>query len=231
MVKFLKKFLIIFVFTLAIFSTAFAEEKEIDIKKLSESLGHIIGKNLDDLGFKLDLKNMLKGIKKGSQKKLSPMSEDECLEALAQIQIQENEKKTSQNLKDATFFLITNLKDKDVIEIEKGKLQYKILKKGKPQKVETYHNPIVKMTGRYLDDKIFTTSEETINLAETLPALQKAIVGMNLHEKRKVFIHPDLVFGKNSPHLNSLVIFDIEVLTLDAKKDPLSEISNNKIVL
>ncbi|NGX49104.1 MAG: Outer membrane protein MIP [Candidatus Anoxychlamydiales bacterium] len=231
MVKFSKFFLIFFVFTLVIFTKTFADEREVDVKKLSESLGHIIGKNLDDLGFKLDLKNMLKGIKKGSQKKKSPMSEDECLEALAQIQIKENEKKTSQNLKDATNFLITNLKDKDVIEIEKEKLQYKILKSGKNIKVEKYHSPIVKMTGRYLNDKIFTNSEETINLAETLPALQKAIVGMHLHEKRKVFIHPDLIFGKNSPHLNSLVIFDIEILTLDAKKDPLSEIANNEIVL
>ena len=110
-------FLLGAVFTLFIFSNVFAEEKEVDIKKLSESLGHIIGKNLDDLGFKLDLKNMLKGIKKGSQKKLSPMSEDECLEALAQIQIKENEKITSQNLKDARDFLINNLKDKDVIEL------------------------------------------------------------------------------------------------------------------
>ncbi|HEU64480.1 MAG TPA: FKBP-type peptidyl-prolyl cis-trans isomerase [Chlamydiae bacterium] len=228
MVKLLKKKIIICIFTIAIFSNAFAKEKEVDIKKLSEALGHIIGKNLDDLGFKLDLKNMLKGIKKGSQKKLSPMSEDECLEALAQIQIKENEKITSQNLKEAKDFLINNLKDKDVIEIEKEKLQYKILKSGKNKKVETYHSPIVKMTGRYLDDKIFINSEETINLNETLPALQKAIVGMNLHEKRKVFIHPDLIFDRNSPHLNSLVIFDIEILDLDAKKDPLAEIANNK---
>ncbi|KKM13148.1 hypothetical protein LCGC14_1719180, partial [marine sediment metagenome] len=41
MVKLLKKKFIICIFTIAIFSNAFAKEKEVDIKKLSEALGHI----------------------------------------------------------------------------------------------------------------------------------------------------------------------------------------------
>ncbi|NGX33907.1 MAG: Outer membrane protein MIP [Candidatus Anoxychlamydiales bacterium] len=224
--KHLKNF-IFFIFILSVFSIAFADEKEVDIKKLSESIGNIIGKNLDDLGFELDLKNMIRGIKKGSQKKSSPMNEDECLEALAQIQLKENEKTSSKNLKDATNFLTTNLEDKDIHQIENEKLQYKIIKNGKSKKVESYNTPIVKMTGRYLDGRIFINSEETINLTETLPALKKAIVGMGLHEKRKVYIHPDLISGNSPPHLNSLAIFDIEVIDLDAKKDPLDELANN----
>lgn len=224
--KFLKFYIIFFLF----FITAFAKEKEVDIKKLSESIGNFIGNNLDDLGFELDLKKMLKGIKKGSKNQKSPMTQDELLEALAQIQIKKNDKIASQNLKIAEEFLEKNLKDKDVIQLENKKLQYKILKTGKNRKVESYHTPIVKMIGRYLDGKIFTNTEETINLNETLPALKKAIVGMRIYEKRKVFIHPDLIFSKNPPHLNSLAIFDIEIINLDAKKDPLDEIANNKKV-
>ncbi len=224
-------------FLLCMFFNAFASEKDfitsekdIDTKKLSEAIGHIIGKNLDDLGFKLDMKNMIKGIKRGCQKKPSSMSEDECLKVLAQIQLKRNEHLASQNLKDATEFLIKNEKEKGVIQIECQKLQYKVLKTGKDKKVEPYHTPIVKMTARYLDGTIFLNSKESINLSETLPALKRAILGMQLHEKRQIFIHPELIFDKLYPHLNSLVIFDIEILELDAKKDPLDEIADNKKV-
>lgn len=227
----IKKISILLFISTFFLNTVFAKNKdEVDIKKLSEAIGHIIGKNLDDFGFALDIKKMIIGIKKGSLNKSSPMSEDECLEALAQIQISINEKKSLKNLSIAQDFLTNNLKEKDIIEIEKGKLQYKVLKKGKKGQVQVYNTPIVKITGKYLDGKVFTTMEETINLNETLPSLKQAILGMHLYEKREVFIHPDLAFQNTFPHLNSLVIFDIEILDLDAKKNPLDELANHKKV-
>ena len=204
------------VFSLFIFANflnpSFAKKDEIDVKKLSESIGHIIGKNLDEFGFNLDIKQMIKGIKKGSLKRSTPMSEDECFEAIAALQQKANEKKASTNLQIAENFLLENLKDTNIIELEKDKLQYKQIKTGKKGYVESYHTPIVKITGRYLDGKVFTKLEESINLNETLLALKKTIIGMRLHEKRKIFVHPDFAFGKTYPHLNSLIIFDIEVL-------------------
>jgi len=224
MVKFLNFFTIVI---LIFASNIFAKAKEIDIKKLSEAIGNVIGKNLGEFGFKADIKDVIKGIKNGSENKPSPMADDEFLNALAQIQKKENEKKALKNLQDAISFLKNNLNDKDIIEIEKEKLQYKILKNGKPPKVEPYHTPIVKMKGQYLNGKIFVNSKEAINLNETLPALKNSIIGMHLHEKRKVFIHPELIFNKSFPHLNSLVIFDIEILDLDSKANPLDQIATN----
>ena len=171
---------------------------------------------------------MIKGIKKGSKNKKPPMSSDKLLEALGKIQIKKNEKIAEENLKIAEEFLTNNLKEKKIIQIENEKIQYKIIKAGKTKKVESYHSPIVKICGKYINGKIFTTMEETTNINETLPALKKAIVGMNLYEKRKIFMHPDLIFDKNPPHLNSLVIFDVEIIDLDAKKDPLADIANNQ---
>ncbi len=220
----------IFIFLLLILPIfTFANEKEeIDIKKLSEAIGHIIGKNLDDLGFELDLKRMIKGIKKGSSNKDSPMSEDECLQALAKLQIKANEKICINNKKIAEDFLNKNVNEKDIIEIDKGKLQYKMIQAGKGESLKPYNMPIVKITGKYFDGQIFTDIEEVLNINETLPALQKAMAGMKLHEKRQIFIHPDLAFGKNPPCLNSLVIFDIEILSLDAKGNPLDELAKKE---
>jgi peptidylprolyl isomerase len=211
----LKKTIAFFI-VLITYSTIFAEEsKDVDTKKLSEAIGHIIGKNLEDLGFELDLKRIITGIKKGSHNKNSPMTEDECIQALAKLQIIANEKTCQKNLKIAEEYLTKNLNDKKVIELEKGKLQYKILNEGKDELVQSYNAPTVKIVGKYLDGKIFTDVEEIINLNETLPALKKSIVGMKKNEKRQVYIHPDLGFGKIPPSLNSLIIFDLEMIKVD----------------
>lgn len=221
-----------FIITCILFINCYAktQDQKVDIKKLSEAIGHIIGKNLDDFGFDLDLKRMIKGIKKGCKNKSCPMTEDECLQALAILQIKANEKICEENLKEAENFLKNNLQTKDVIELEKNKLQYKILKKGEGSSIKSYNYPIVKLTGKYLDGKIFTNVEEVVNLNETLPALKKALIGMKLKEKRQVFIHPEIAFGKNAPGLNSLVIFDVEVIDVEAtNKNPLDEIADTKV--
>jgi len=227
----LKKINFILFLLLILSISSFSQEKtEIDIKKLSEAIGHIIGKNLDDLGFELDLRRIIKGIKKGSLNKSSPMSEDECLKALAKFQIKANEKICINNKKQAEEFLQENTKENSIIEIEKGKLQYKIIQNGKGQSLQSYNIPIAKITGKYLNGKIFTDFEETLNINETLPALQKALIGMKLNEKRQIYIHPDLAFGKTFPSLDSLVIFDIEIISLEPNKNHLNEIAKKEKV-
>jgi peptidylprolyl isomerase len=221
-------FFILFFFIAAIYSAEKNNKEEIDIKKLSEAIGHIIGKNLDEFGFELDLKKMIKGIKNGSLNKDAPMSEDECLQALAKLQLRANEKICMNNKKLAEDFLLSNTKEKDIIEIDKAKLQYRVTKQGTGESLQSYNMPIVKIIGKYLDGKVFTDAEEVLNINEALPALQKAMAGMKLHEKRQIFIHPDLAFGKNHPCLNSLIIFDIEILSLDSKNNPLDELANNE---
>ena len=55
------------------------------------------------------------------------------------------------------------------------------------------------------------------HLDESLPGLNKALLGMKEGEKRTVFIHPDLGFGTHG-YLppNSLLTFDIEVVQANA---------------
>src|SRR3972149_12312238 len=172
----MKIYSIVFLFFL---TSVFAKKKEeIEIKKLSESLGYIIANNIEELGIEIDIDNVIKGIKKANKKKPSPMNEEECLEKIKQLQISYNEIISSKNLKKAEEFLNQNAKDASIIEIEKSKLQYKILKKGDGQTVNDYNNPIVKIEGKYLNGKLFTSSEELIILSETIPGLKKALIGM-----------------------------------------------------
>lgn len=60
--------------------------EELDIVKVSEAMGHIIGKNLEELGLDLDLDAIVKGLKEEQQGLHSPLNEDECVQAIAQLQ-------------------------------------------------------------------------------------------------------------------------------------------------
>ena len=61
---------------------AFAE----DVAKISEAMGHIIGKNLQLLGLDFDMDAIVKGLKEESEGKSSPLNEDECVQAIATLQ-------------------------------------------------------------------------------------------------------------------------------------------------
>jgi peptidylprolyl isomerase len=206
----MKKFIFIFLFTFSLF----ANEDEIDVKKLSEAIGHIIGKSLDDIGIKLDLKKVVKGIKKANQKKEFTMSEDECLKALATLQKKEENEIKQKNLKEADEFLLNNKNNKNIISIEDSKIQYEILNNGDGNIVNEYNKPIIKISGKYLNNFCFLSTEELIDLNEIDQGLKKAIIGMKENEKRKIFLHPDFVKESN---YNRLLIYEIEVIKSDAK--------------
>lgn len=57
-----------------------------DVVKVSEAMGHIIGKNLQLLGLDLDLDAIVKGLKEESEGKSSPLNEEECIQAIASLQ-------------------------------------------------------------------------------------------------------------------------------------------------
>lgn len=63
---------------------AFCEE--LDVAKISEAMGHIIGKNLEQLGVDFDLDAIVKGLKEESEGKSSPLNDDECVQAIANLQ-------------------------------------------------------------------------------------------------------------------------------------------------
>ncbi|HSX11089.1 MAG TPA: FKBP-type peptidyl-prolyl cis-trans isomerase N-terminal domain-containing protein [Chlamydiales bacterium] len=65
---------------------AMAFSQEPDVAKISEAMGHIIGKNLEQLGIDFDLEAIVKGLKEESEGKNSPLNDDECVQAIANLQ-------------------------------------------------------------------------------------------------------------------------------------------------
>ncbi len=226
------------------FSTAFAEgpplqeevkaEKvEQDVGKISKAFGHIIGQNLESLGLKFDLKQVIAGIEECIRGEPSPLSETECIQAISLMQENAFQAQCEENLKRAEEFLAKNAKEKNVVSLEEGKLQFIRLKEGTGLAVQAHDSPLIRYTGKFLDGKVFGQSQddEVISLDETLVGFSKSIVGMKEGEQRRIFIHPDLGYGKAGflPP-NSLLTFEIEVIKANAPKASETAVSSSSQV-
>lgn len=191
----------------------------VEIPRLSEAFGHVIGKNLENIGVRFDMAQVIKGLQDAIAGKESPMSEMECIQAIASVQEKIFKEQCSENLKRAETFLADNSKAEGVIALEDGKVQYRILEKGTGAEIESHFSPQIRYTGKYLDGSVFGASkeEETISLDEIIPGLKAGLLGMKEGEKRTVYIHPDLAYGTNG-YLppNSLLTFDIEIVKANA---------------
>ncbi len=216
------KKMLISLFSLAASISLLAEEAEPekpDLAKLSEAFGHMIGQNLDSLGFDFDMNQVLKGLKDSIAGIDSPLSESETVSAITAMQEEEFQHQSDKNLVEAEDFLATNAQNKDVIEVEEQKLQYKVLEDGTGAEVQPHFSPLIRYTGRFIDGKEFGASQEdeAISLDETIPGFSKGLLGMKEGEKRTLYIHPDLGYGVSGflPP-NSLLVFDIELVKANA---------------
>ena len=216
----MKKFLVtlLFVGSLAA-EEAPKEEAKPNIANISEAFGHLLGKNLDSMGMKFDIAKVIKGLQDSSDGINAPMSEMECVQAIAAVQESIFNDTAAENLKEAEEFLEKNKKIADVKIIEEGKLQYKITHEGEGAAIDQNSTPLIKYTGKFLDGTVFGASkeEELVLVDETIPGFSKGLIGMKEGEKRTLFIHPDFGYGKQGDlPPNSLLMFDVEVVQANA---------------
>ena len=197
-----------------------------NISKISESYGHFIYKSLENPILKLDFASVMKGLNDAKAGKTSPMTEQEYEEAIAAVQEVAFQEMAEKNLKEAEAFLTKNVKEPGVVELEKGKIQIKILQPGTGEEVTEKTMPVLHYTGKYLDGTVFGNSYESgepisINLHHTIPGFRQGVIGMKVGEKRRIFIHPEFGYGTSGQLLpNSLLIFDIELKKVEpAPKD------------
>lgn len=205
-----------------------------EIEKLSRAFGHLIGKNLiqQDLEkngkVKLDLAQIIRGLQEAADGKESPMTENECVEAIVAAKELAFEQESKENLEKAETFLKKNAASAEVISIENGKVQYRIEKTGIGEAIQSHFSPLVHYKGQFLDGSIFSDSnEEVLFLDEIITGLRLGLIGMKEGEKRTIYIHPDFAYKMhhNLPP-NSLLTFEIEVVQANASYNSLSSKEN-----
>jgi FKBP-type peptidyl-prolyl cis-trans isomerase len=124
------------------------------------------------------------------------------------------------NLQQSELFLGQNLSNSEVVEIEPG-LQYMILESSQSDESSPKLEDIITADfhGTLMDGSVFWSSIEigeplTIQLSQLIPGCQKVISLMQEGDFWRVFIHPDLAYGKEGrPTIppNSVLIFDIKL--------------------
>ncbi|MFI0477988.1 MAG: FKBP-type peptidyl-prolyl cis-trans isomerase [Candidatus Rhabdochlamydia sp.] len=205
-----------------------------EVEKLSRAFGHLIGKNLiqQDLEkngkVKLDLAQVIKGLQEAADGKESPMTENECVEAIVAAKELAFEQESKENLEKAETFLKKNAADTEVVCIENGKVQYRIEKIGTGEAIQSHFSPLVQYKGHFLDGSIFSDSnKEVLFLDEIITGLRLGLIGMKEGEKRTIYIHPDFAYKMhhNLPP-NSLLTFEIEVVQANASYNSLSSKEN-----
>jgi len=197
------------------------KKSKVDMDKLSEAFGHFIGKNLKTPGVNFNLEKIIQGMREGAAGKPAPMSDQEYEAQMAALQEQVFEQLASDNLSAANDFMKKNKGAAGVFEVEPGKLQYIIMQEGKGPAVSSDAKPLVHYKGMYLDGTTFDSSENVggpvpIPLDSTISGFSRGVSGMKEGEKRKIFVHPDLGYGTQSPlPPNAMLIFEVEVVKSD----------------
>jgi FKBP-type peptidyl-prolyl cis-trans isomerase len=130
------------------------------------------------------------------------------------------------NLQQSQLFLEQNLSKSEVVEIEPG-LQYMILESSQSDASSPKLEDIITADfhGTLMDGSVFWSSIEigeplTIQLSQLIPGCQKVISLMQEGDFWRVFIHPDLAYGKEGrPTIppNSVLTFDIKLHAVEQK--------------
>ena len=131
---------------------------------------------------------------------------------------------TEINLQQSELFLGQNLSNPKVLEIEPG-LQYMILESSQSNASRPKLEDIITADfhGTLMDGSVFWSSIEigeplTIQLSQLIPGCQKVISLMQEGDFWRVFIHPDLAYGKEGrPTIppNSVLTFDIKLYAIE----------------
>ena len=128
------------------------------------------------------------------------------------------------NLQQSELFLEQNLLKSEVIEIEPG-LQYMVLESSQSNSSRPKLSDIITADfhGTLMDGSVFWSSIDigeplSIQLSKLIPGCQKVISLMQEGDFWKVFIHPDLAYGKEGrPTIppNSVLTFDIKLHAIE----------------
>jgi len=199
---------------------------ETPIDKASYAIGNNLAKDLKSSGLPdLNVEVFTIGMRDALDDKDSKVSEEEMMQAFTTLQARNAEritKEKQENAKASEDFLAENGKREGVITTETG-LQYEILHKSESGKKPTATDYVtVHYEGKLIDGKVFDSSikrEEPASfpIAGVIDGWKEGLQLMQVGDKFKLFVPPQLAYGENSPSTippNSTLIFEVELLEI-----------------
>ncbi|QVL54977.1 MAG: FKBP-type peptidyl-prolyl cis-trans isomerase [Simkaniaceae bacterium] len=156
-------------------------------------------------------------LQKLSTGKLKPKPLNDCYASLTESLEKKAEEKELLNLQAANSYLrkISNMNG--IYEVVKDRLYYRVLSLGKGEEIKSVNNtPLVAFREKTLTGEVLSENVSGIRIpfSEMIPGLRRGLEGMNVGEKREIYIHPDLAYREfPKPEPYSLIIIEITVIS------------------
>ena len=207
---------------------------ESPIDKVSYGIGMNIGRQFKSQGLDLNVKNVALGIAavlEGTEPALTQQELQAAFAAYEAERAAEAAQAGEKNLAAAKKFLEENAAKEGVKKTKSG-LQYVVLKEGTGAVPTEASTVATHYRGKLLNGKTFdesykgaepTTDEEPVSFGVTqvISGWTEALQLMKVGSKYRLFIPPGLAYGENGPASigpNSLLVFDIELISVDNGK-------------
>src|ERR1700733_1963596 len=205
-----------------------------DKDKQSYAIGMNIGKSIHRDGVDVDPNILLRGMKDALAGGKTVLSDDEAKTVMTNLQAnmrKEQAEKAQQagdaNKKAGDAFLAANKAKDGVVTLPSG-LQYKILTQGTGPKPTATDTVVCNYKGTLLDNSEFDSSYSrnqplTIPVGGVIKGWTEALQLMPVGSKWQLFIPSDLAYGpqaKGPIGPNSTLIFEVELLSIQDKKEP-----------
>lgn len=188
-----------------------------EINDLSICMGNLLWQNLNDSCQYYDINLVLQTMKELAVKERVPMDMDDCTRIMEGAWEKMLEEEAMKNLASAERFLNTLMRQPNIVELQKGKLYYELIQAGTGNVILATSTPLLHfkesdLSGNVIRDT-FEGSPIRLTLSETILGFSKGVLGMRVGEKRKIYVHPALAYGKfEGQKPQQLLIFEVEVI-------------------
>ena len=215
-------------------TSPFKNRKEKFSYALGMSYGNGLGQNLKKQSIEFDPNLVAEGMKDGLSGGKTLLTPEEAQAVLKEVQAQmqkEQQEKMKQagekNKSEGEAFLAANKDKEGVVSLPSG-LQYKILTEGTGPKPTAEDSVVCNYRGTLIDGKEFDSSYKrgqpsTFPVKGVIPGWTEALQLMPVGSKWQLFVPPNLAYKDQAVGAditpNSTLIFEVELLSIQEKKD------------
>lgn len=187
-------------------------------QQLSEYMGYLMWKSLQEKDVQYDLEYVIQGLKKAEKGESANLSNEKYRTLLVENEKNQFEQRSQKNLSQANDFLRQIKTEEGVKEIEKDKLYFKKIISGNETKIHKKDSGLFHIKCYTLNKETITDTyaqnEPTVqNLESAIQGFKRGVSGMAEGEKRILYIHPDLAYGIfRNFEPNVLLITEVELI-------------------
>lgn len=205
-----------------------------EAQKAAYSIGFNFGSSVSKEVPDIDTEALQRGVQDALKKKQPALTQEQQAEVMGKFQQQLMAQRTARmeaaekkNSEAAAKFMAENAKKPGVTALPSG-LQYQVITNGKGASPKATDRVKVHYTGTLLDGTVFDSSVKrgepaTFQVDQVIPGWTQALQKMKVGDKWKLFIPPELGYGKRGAPGGKIepsmaLVFEVELLEVIASK-------------